>query len=408
MNKLLVILLSLLIGEAVAQQQKKVVYIIVDGIAADVIEQANTPNLTEISRQGTYMRAFQGGEVGAYNESPTISAVGYNNVLTGVWYNKHNVPDNDIKSPNYNYPSIFRLLKDAYPQKKIGVFSSWQDNRTKLIGEGLAQTGNIKMDYAFDGLELDTNNYPHDKKRDFMAAIDEAVSKSAAETIEEKAPDLSWVYLEYTDDMGHMYGDSPQYTVAIEKMDKQVGRIWQAIKKRQASSKEEWMIIITTDHGRDEATGQGHGGQSFRQRSGWIISNKTLNNSYAKLLYPSAVDILPTIAQFMDISIPENTQRELDGIKLIGEVAIAKPQVNYFRKQLDISWMPLKENGEVKIWVSTTNNQRKGEKDTYQLMGTFPLKNKNAVISVKDLPSSFYKIVLETNQNMVNRWVGNP
>jgi len=41
-------------------------------------------------------------------------------------------------------------------------------------------------------------------------------------------------------------------------------------------------------------------------------------------------------------------------------------------------------------------------------MGTFPLKNKNAVISVKDLPSSFYKIVLETNQNMVNRWVGNP
>jgi len=408
MKKLFVAVLLLLVEVTYAQQQKKTVYVIVDGISADVIEQANTPNLQAISKRGTYLRAYQGGETGVYNQSPTISAVGYNNVLTGVWYHKHNVPDNDIKEPNYEYPSIFRLLKDTYPQKKIGVFSSWQDNRTKLIGEGLPQTGNIKMDYVFDGLELDTQQYPHDKDRNFMAAIDDAVSEAAAKAIRDHAPDLSWVYLEYTDDMGHMYGDSPQYTKAIERMDQQVGRIWEAIQVRETENNEDWMIIVTTDHGRDEATGKGHGGQSYRQRSGWITSNKTFHNEYAKLLYPSAVDILPTIAQFMEINIPEDIKRELDGIPLLGEVSIAKPQVHYFQNTIDITWIPLKQEGEVTVLMSTTNKHKEGEKDTYKQLGTFSLKDKKALISVKDMPSSFYKVVLQTKDNTVNRWVQIP
>lgn len=409
MKKIFLVLCFLYVGiTTYAQRQKKVVYIIADGISADAIEQANTPNLQAISRQGTYIRAYQGGEAGEYNQSPTISAVGYNNILTGVWYHKHNVPDNEIQAPNYNYPSIFRLLKNANPNKKIGIFSSWLDNRTKLIGEGLPQTANIKMDYIFDGLELDTLRYPHDKERDFMAAIDDAVSGAAARTIQENAPDLSWVYLEYTDDMGHMYGDSHQYTQAIERMDKQVGRIWQAIQTREKQYNEEWMILITTDHGRDEATGKGHGGQSYRQRSGWIVGNKAFDNAYTRLLYPSAVDMLPTIAEFMGIEVPESTKRELDGVSLLGEVAIAKPQAHSFQHTLDITWIPLKQQGEVTIWISTTNQHKEGGEDIYKQVGTFSLQDKRALISVKDIPSSFYKVVLETRENTVNRWVQVP
>ncbi|MEZ5027998.1 MAG: alkaline phosphatase family protein [Ferruginibacter sp.] len=91
------------------------------------------------------------------------------------------------------------------------------------MGENLAATGNLKLDYHFDGLELDTVNYPHDKKRDFMHSIDEAVVSNAENYIKAEAPDLSWVYLEYTDDMGHMYGDSPEFYKAVEMMDNQVG-----------------------------------------------------------------------------------------------------------------------------------------------------------------------------------------
>ena len=79
--------------------------------------------------------------------------------------------------------------------------------------------------------------------------------------MQEKGPDLSWVYLEYTDNMGHTYGDSPQMYDAVEVADQQIGKIWTAIQQREKKLDEEWLIIITTDHGRDAATGKDHGGQ---------------------------------------------------------------------------------------------------------------------------------------------------
>jgi predicted AlkP superfamily pyrophosphatase or phosphodiesterase len=262
-----------------AQHTKKALFVIVDGSAADVIEQQPTPNLDKIAKVGGYTRAHVGGEKGAYSQTPTISAVGYNSLLTGTWVNKHNVWDNDIAAPNYNYRTLFRFFKEQYPQKKTAVFSSWLDNRTKLVGEGLPATGNLKVDHHFDGLELDTVQFPHDKKRDFMHRIDEAVVDKAAACIREEAPDLSWVYLEYTDDMGHMHGDSPEFYKAIAYMDQQMGRLWEAINYREKTFKEDWVIYITTDHGRDSATGKHHGGQSNRERSTWIVTNaKKLNN----------------------------------------------------------------------------------------------------------------------------------
>lgn len=39
-------------------KQKKVVFIIADGIPADVIEKVATPNIDAIARQGKYMRAY--------------------------------------------------------------------------------------------------------------------------------------------------------------------------------------------------------------------------------------------------------------------------------------------------------------------------------------------------------------
>src|ERR1019366_7501858 len=160
MKKILFII-SLLFSQNIFSQ--KVVFIIADGIPADVLENTATPNINSIAAAGTYIRAHVGGDKGSYAQTPTISAVGYNSLLTGTWVNKHNVWDNDIKAPNYHYPTIFKLFKDQYPDKKIAVYSSWLDNRTKLVGDGLMATGNLKVDLHADGFELDTVNFPHDK-----------------------------------------------------------------------------------------------------------------------------------------------------------------------------------------------------------------------------------------------------
>ncbi len=99
--------------------------------------------------------------------------------------------------------------------------------------------------------------FPHDLLANYIRAIDDLVTDEAARYVESDGPDLSWVYLEYTDSVGHGYGDGPELTAAVQHMDGQIGKIWSSVQKRQQAYDEDWIIIITTDHGRDAKTGHG-------------------------------------------------------------------------------------------------------------------------------------------------------
>ena len=393
---------------AQSSRVKKAVFIIVDGVAADLMEKLPVPNLHAIAKEGGYTRAYVGGIKGTYSETPTISAVGYNSVLTGTWVNKHNVWDNDIAAPNYNYYTIFRYCKMQYPQKKTAIFSSWQDNRTKLVGDNFPATGNIPVDYHYDGLELDTVNFPQDKKRDFMSKIDESVATHAADYIRQNAPDLSWVYLEYTDDMGHMHGDGPDYYNAIALADKRVGYVWEAIQYREKHFNEDWLIIVTTDHGRDAKTGQGHGGQSDRERGSWIFTNAKNLNAEFHQPQASVVDIMPSLARFMNIAVPEENNREVDGIPFTGKVSFTQPAYSQQGSVINISWKAQEPTGDIKIWGSATNNFKTGSKDEYQLLKTVSIADQKATIHLPAEAKGFYKIFLQAKDNSANYWIASP
>ena len=175
-------------GAALAEPvpSPKVVFVIVDGIPADVIERVPTPAIDAIAAIGGYGRATVGGPIGTVGETPTISAPGYMSLVTGTWANKHNVYDNYGISPDYDYYNLFRLARDQQPELRLGIFSTWTDNRTVLLGEGLAEAGNWRFDVVVDGFEDDESRFPPRPMDAQIADIDDVVSREAGELIESK------------------------------------------------------------------------------------------------------------------------------------------------------------------------------------------------------------------------------
>ena len=383
---------------------RKTVFIIIDGVPADVIERLNLPAINEIASQGAYARAYTGGEIGEYSQTPTISAIGYTNLLTATWLNKHNVGGNSNLKPNYNYWTIFRIAKEQEREYKTAIYSSWTDNRTVLLGEGKKETGHLKIDYVCDGFDLDTLCFPQKDKELHIFDIDEHVSKQAAKGIRNDAPDLSWVYLWYTDDAGHTEGNGSFFDEYTKQADLQIERIWQAVQYREKHFDEEWMVVVTTDHGRTES-GYGHGGQSERERTTWIATNQQVNKHFRKDGL-SIIDIAPSICRFMGFEVPRDVLWEQDGIPFIGSIDISQMKTLPYDNNIILFWKCLNAKAQVNIYIAIDNQYKNGEKDNWIKIATVPAKQEQYNIKSEQIPASkFYKIVLQTENNHLNRWI---
>lgn len=404
MRKFCCLLLVCLCCAGLSAKTKKAVYIIIDGVPADQIERLRTPTIFEIASRGAYSRAYTGGEVGGYSQTPTISAIGYTNLLTSTWLNKHNVDGNSNLKPNYNYRTIFRIAKDQPREYKTAIYSSWTDNRTVLLGEGKPETGHLKIDYVKDSYDLDTIRFPKKDKDLHIFDIDEQVSKDAAQGIREDAPDLSWVYLWYTDDAGHIAGNGAYFDEYVMKADAQVARVWEAVKYREANFDEEWMIVVTTDHGRGE-NGYGHGGQSWRERTTWISTNVPVNDYFTSGNL-AIIDIAPSISRYLGMTVPDNVLWEQDGISFIGKTDIYDLQTLPYDNAVALSWKYCAGEVPVTVYAATDNKYKEGGKDEWIKVAEVPAGTTGFNVNLGNLPvSKFYKFVVQAPGNHLNRWV---
>ncbi|MGI9626594.1 MAG: alkaline phosphatase family protein [Longimicrobiales bacterium] len=231
----------------------KVLVIGIDGVRPDVLETANTPNIDALAREGFFTDRAQTG-------FPTVSGPGWSSFLNGVWPAKHGVTDNSFEGARYQqHPDFLTRLEQLDPSLNTFAVANWtplfqSPPEAPLIG--LAVDDRHILDGSVGG----------------WSETDEVATGLAVQAIQTDQPDALFVYLGNPDETSHHNGDiGPLYREAIEVADSHVGRLVEAVRGRATAEAENWLILISTDHGRTEAGG--HGGPSPEEKTIFFLAH---------------------------------------------------------------------------------------------------------------------------------------
>ena len=231
---------------------RRVLIIGIDGARSDAIRAANTPNLDGLIADGVVSYdAFAGGELGQASQQATSSGPGWSSILTGVWRDKHGVSDNSFSGNNFgDYPHFYKRVKDLYPTAYQSSIIHWSPIDSSIV-QAVADSVDFRRDVGTDAL----------------------VASEAATHLGNTDPDLLFLHFDDVDHAGHASGYStavPAYLAAIEGVDTHIGTVLSALTARPNHASEEWLVLVTTDHG---GLGFSHGGQSVDERTIFIIAS---------------------------------------------------------------------------------------------------------------------------------------
>jgi len=238
-----------LIGSQVVAKQPKVLLIGVDGLRSDAVQATPTPVLDGLAKVGVVDWGTSVISPGV-SQSDTVSGPGWTTFLTGTWADRHGVLDNTFKGRDRKRaPHCFELAKQRRSELKTASLVCWlplQDHVTNA-----ADINVIVRPIPSESENGQTS----------WAEADRTLVRLACDTLRNEPVDFVFVYIGAVDVAGHRHGFHPsvsQYTEAIEVADQQIGELTQTLTQRKSSSDEDWLIIISTDHG-GKGTGHSNG-----------------------------------------------------------------------------------------------------------------------------------------------------
>lgn len=309
-------------------QNKKVLFIGIDGCRSDALEIANTPNIDQLIENGLYIN----DALCSINGQSTYSGPGWSSMITGVWNDKHGVTDNSFYGSNFEeFPPFNVLLEESGQDYVSSSFIMWSPIHLQIF--------NGTMDH-----------------NEIHSEYDGGVALAAAEFIGTESLDILFLDFDDVDHTGHGYGFSPnvqQYISTIEQTDEYIGWVIDAMEARPNYSSEDWLIIVTSDHG---GIMSGHGDQSLETRTIPIIMS---GNSVSDLNLPSQsyiVDLVPTLIRFMGQEL--NCSWDLDG-QVIGLNLSEYPSYNNC-PNCPVPLVAERNNQERSITLNWTQNLSEG------------------------------------------------
>lgn len=268
------------IAEVKAQHAKNVLIIGIDGLRGDAFMSAYTPNIEKFMNMGEYS---YDADMGTKNNC----VAGWASLATGVWHKKHGAKDEEFKKTYFEeYPHFFSLIKD--------------DNiRTASIINYEPITSHID---CCSQIMLTSKN-------------DNAVKEKAIELIRMDKTDLMILNYHELDVCGQTEGfgsESPTYVNLIQKADSMFVDVLTAVQAHAKKRQEEWMIIITSDHGGEGTAFDGLQKLQQVRYAPQIMAFVDVNGAikvempdyYLNLNDASLVNIVPTVLDYLNISKP--------------------------------------------------------------------------------------------------------
>jgi hypothetical protein len=258
--------------------QQHVLVIGVDGTnLSRILADPENENFFELMDTGTTAASSIVGHT-------TISNPSWSAILTGEWGEKTGVINNVFTPWTYDkYPTVFNQLETLDPDIETMAVADWD------VINAIAGAGSVPVDenVFVAQIEGDTN----------WLATDDSVADATVDAISgTDVPNFLFTYFVAVDENGHLYGGaSPEYAEAIRNVDDNLGEILDAVAAREATTGEDWTVIVLTDHGHQPQKGFGHGFQSPDETSTFVIvdgpdfGDGLINQEY------EIVDTTPTV-----------------------------------------------------------------------------------------------------------------
>lgn len=243
--------------------EKKAIVIGYDGCRADILAEIQNENsaIGAMLQDGASINlAYCGGvNYPEKNTQDTSTAPGWCSILTGYWADVHGITGNGITKSLDTKTLLTSLTEDkvidsaSFITKWAGHFS--RDNATYLLEKQYCEENDLNVDFN-------------------KCKNDEATHEATLSEINKAdCSDFIFVIYEPTDSAGHNYGftfNNPRYKDAFVTADSYGFETIEAIKARETYDSEDWLIIVTSDHG---GIGTDHGGESIQERMTFVVMN---------------------------------------------------------------------------------------------------------------------------------------
>ncbi|MCX6431134.1 MAG: alkaline phosphatase family protein [Actinobacteria bacterium] len=237
----------------------KILLVGIDGLVlSTALDSGQAPYLQSLKKRG-YFTEFT-------MDVPTLSGPGWSTLLTGSTHAEHKVGDNSFIGHNLlRRPDL--LSRAFYQDQSTTTFAAagWPP-LVDPAGPGPVIHQRREQQLSFQHRVIVRDGETHGYRQ-----IDAEIADVAIYAISQHGPDVSFIYFCGADEAGHTHGTLGQeYLHAIARIDDHLHRLESALLTRTQNYKEEWLLVLTTDHGHlDEG---GHGGDSDQEKASFLIA----------------------------------------------------------------------------------------------------------------------------------------